>query len=66
MSKLVLSRVAFSIINDKSKYKELSVNATQFAEKFDIANYCKKLIKFYDTILTENIEKTSWGKATEA
>lgn len=50
-----------SLVNDRELHKNLSSNAFHFAEKFDISNYCEKLIEIYKKILIGNPQRKSWG-----
>lgn len=38
------------LINDSKKYKEITCYAKEFAQQFDIKNYCEKLITIYKNL----------------
>jgi glycosyltransferase involved in cell wall biosynthesis len=50
------------LINDSIKYKEITCYAKEFAEQFDIINYCEKLVQIYQNSISELSKSTFNGQ----
>ena len=50
------------LMNDSRKYKEITCYAKEFAEQFDIINYCEKLVQIYQNSISELSKSTFNGQ----
>ncbi len=50
------------LMNDSRIYKEITCYAKEFAEQFDIINYCEKLVQIYQNSISELSKSTFNGQ----
>ncbi len=55
----IFAEQIIELMNDSEKYKEISSFAKEFAQQFDINNYCEKLVQIYQNSISELSDSNS-------